>query len=444
MRKGLFPIPDKPHVGLTANDALDPDMKNPDPGTSTVRARPETASPSSGYPGPAPGNAPAGTHWNEPIRYIMGVVLFLAGLLVVYIGRSAIPLIVSAALLALLVDPIIRFLAGRLRMNKILAVVITYLFVVAMLLVVPLLLIQPLVDAVNFAMQIDPNMVMQRLSQSVLSISTALQGHKWLASIFSPALDSVLTALNYSTSTAPTTVPALHLSVSDLSSRLGKALGAMAGFLGPTFSALASVLFTLLMALQMTLTAGEFKNWFSELIPPGHGPELSLLLRNIHQTWTGFLRGQIHLMLIIGLVTWLGGFILGLPQAFFLGVIAGFMELIPNVGPVLAAVPAILVALLFGSTHLAIGHLSFALVVVGFYTLVQMLENQFLVPKIMGDAVDLPPLIVLIGVVAGAGAFGIMGALLATPVIATGKLIFRYIYGKIMENTPVAPAPPGK
>ena len=133
-----------------------------------------------------------------------------------------------------------------------------------------------------------------------------------------------------------------------------------------------------------------------------------------------------------------------MPQAFFLGVIAGFMELIPNVGPVLAAVPAILVALLFGSTHLAIGHLSFALVVVGFYTLVQMLENQFLVPKIMGDAVDLPPLIVLIGVVAGAGAFGIMGALLATPVIATGKLIFRYIYGKIMENTPVAPAPPGK
>ena len=115
------------------------------------------------------------------------------------------------------------------------------------------------------------------------------------------------------------------------------------------------------------------------------------------------------------------------------------MELIPNVGPVLAAVPAVLIALLFGSTHLAVSHLIFALVVIGFYTLVQMLENQFLVPKIMGDAVDLPPLIVLIGVIAGAGAFGIMGALLATPIIATGKLIFRYIYGKIMENALVAP-----
>ena len=105
-------------------------------------------------------------------------------------------------------------------------------------------------------------------------------------------------------------------------------------------------------------------------------------------TWTGFLRGQMQLMLIVGLLTWIGGFILGLPQAFFLGVIAGFMELIPNVGPVLAAVPAVLIALLFGSTHLAFSHLTFALVVIGFYTLVQMLENQFLVPKIMGDAVD--------------------------------------------------------
>ena len=79
----------------------------------------------------------------------MGVVLLLAGLFVVYIGRSAIPLVISAALLALLVDPIIRFLAGCLRMNKNLAIVITYLFVVAMLLVVPLLLIQPLVEAAN-------------------------------------------------------------------------------------------------------------------------------------------------------------------------------------------------------------------------------------------------------------------------------------------------------
>ncbi len=384
------------------------------------------------------GNGFAGNRWNEPTRYIMGVFLILAVLFVIYIGRSAIPLVASAALLALLVDPAIRFLAGPLKLNKTLATIIIYLLVVAALVIIPLLLIQPLVDAINFAIQIDPNLVIQRLSRVIESISASLQDHRWIASVFNPALDTILRALNASTSHSAAPAPAMQMSVADLSSKVGKALGAVAGYLGPTFSGLASVLFTLLMSLQMTLSAGELKSWFADLVPPGHGAELSILFKNIHKTWTGFLRGQIHLMLIVGLITWLGGFLLGLPQAFFLGVIAGFMELIPNVGPVLAAVPAVLVALLFGSIHLEVSHLLFALIIVVFYTLVQMVENQFLVPKIMGGAVDLPPLIVLIGVIAAAGAFGILGALLATPVIATGKLIFRYIYGKVMEDA-IAP-----
>jgi predicted PurR-regulated permease PerM len=427
------------HVGLAALEVRDPGANDSDIEKSTARASQKALSSSSNQPGLSPGNPPAGIRWSDPTRYFMASVLLMAGLFVVYIGQSAIPLVVSAALLALLVDPVIQFLSGRMRMNRTLAVVITYVFVVALLLIVPLLLIQPLVDAVNFAVQIDPNLIVQRAVQFIQSTSTLLQGHKWLESVFGPALNSLLTALNNFSSTSETAVPAMQLSVADLSSRLGRALGAAAGFLGPTFSGLASILFTLLMALQMTLTAGEFKNWFSDLIPSGHGPELSLLLKEIHKTWTGFLRGQIHLMLIVGLLTWVGGFLLGLPQAFFLGVIAGFMELIPNVGPVLAAVPAVLVALLFGSTHLAVSHVVFALVVIAFYTLVQMVENQFLVPRIMGGAVDLPPLIVLIGVIAGSGAYGIMGALLATPVIATGKLIFRYIYEKIVDTAPAQP-----
>ena len=102
------------------------------------------------------------------------------------------------------------------------------------------------------------------------------------------------------------------------------------------------------------------------------------------------------------------------------------LDLIPNIGPTLAAIPAVALALLFGSTHFAMSNLVFALIVVIFYVLVQLVENQYLVPRIMGDAVDLPPLVVLIGTLAGAGACGILGALLATPVVATGNLIFRF------------------
>jgi len=392
------------------------------------------------------GNSCPENRWSDPTRYIMGVFLILAALAVVYIGRSSLALVVCAALLALLVDPVIRILNGRLHLNRTLAVLITYLFVVAALLIIPLLLIQPLVDAINFVVSIDPNIVVHKLILATQSISMALQDHKWLASAFSPALDTVSKALNASISGTPVPAPPVQMSVAELSSRVGKALGALAGYLGPTFSGLASVLFTLLMSLQMTLSAAEMKNWFSGLIPPGHGPELSLLFKNIHRTWTAFLRGQINLMVIVGLITWVGGFVLGLPQAFFLGIVAGFMELIPNVGPVLAAVPAVLIALFFGSTHMQVGHLIFAVIIIVFYTLVQTVENQILVPRIMGGAVALPPLVVLIGVIVATGTFGILGALLATPVIATGKLIFRYIYGKIMEDAlagaPASPPPP--
>jgi predicted PurR-regulated permease PerM len=260
-----------------------------------------------------------------------------------------------------------------------------------------------------------------------------------MAELVQPLLDSLSETINNWISGAPGVTPAVSLTAEDVASRFGDALGTLSRFLGPTFSFLAFIFLTLVLSIQMTLTADSMRNWYADLIPPGYGPELSLMIQKIRLAWVGFLRGQMSLMLVIGVVTWLGGLILGLPQALFLGVIAGALELIPNVGPTLAAIPAVMLALLFGSSHLAVSNLVFALIIVVFYVLVQLVENQYLVPNIMGDAVDLPPLVVLIGTIAGAGAFGIIGALLATPVIATGNLVFRYVYHKILENPPVPP-----
>jgi predicted PurR-regulated permease PerM len=307
------------------------------------------------------------------------------------------------------------------------------------LMLVPLLVIPSMVSAVNFVMDIDVRMVSERLSQFIQSLSTAVQANPALAAVFQPILDSLKMTIDNFLSTSQSGVTNLNISVDEITSRLGDVLGTLARFLGPTFSAIVSIFFTFLMSVQMTLTADGMRSWYADLIPPGYGPELAFMVTKIRKTWVGFLRGQMSLMLIIGVVTWLGASILGLRQALFLGIIAGIMELIPNIGPTIAAVPAVALALLFGSTHLAIDNFVFALIVVAFYVLVQLAENQLLVPNIMGDAVDLPPLVVLIGTIAGAGAFGIMGALLATPVIATGNLVFRYVYRKIIEDQPMAP-----
>jgi len=416
--------------GFSSSVAASPPV--PTPGFASKASQPMTKT-------AAAVEAHASKRWSSPTRYIMGVFLFLAVIVVLFIGRSAIPLVIGAALLALLVDPLIKLMMRRLRMKKGLAVGITYFFVVAIVVLVPLLAIPSLVQAFNFVTKIDTNLAAHQLSQVIQSISSALQANPGLAAILQPTLDSLSIKLESFASTAQVGVSGINLSVAEFTSGFGKAMGTVANILGPTFSVLASLLFTLLMSLQMSLTADAFTNWYADLIPPDFSPELNGLLVNIRQTWTGFLRGQMTLMLFIGIVIWLGATLLGLPQAVLLGVIAGVMELIPNVGPTLAAIPAVLLALLFGSANFEINRLVFALIVVAFYVLVQLLENQLIVPKIMGDAVNLPTLVVLIGTIAGAGAFGILGALLATPAIATGNLVFRYIYAKIMEKPPLPP-----
>ena len=86
----------------------------------------------------------------------------------------------------------------------------------------------------------------------------------------------------------------------------------------------------------------------------------------------------------------------------------------------------------------------FALIVSAGYLLLSGLENQILVPRIMGNAVNLPPVVVLIGVIVGGSTLGIAGIFLAVPVMATGKEVFLYLYGKVLETEEDLPQPETK
>jgi predicted PurR-regulated permease PerM len=133
-------------------------------------------------------------------------------------------------------------------------------------------------------------------------------------------------------------------------------------------------------------------------------------------------------------MTMIGLAALGMPGALYLGIIAGLLEIIPNFGPVIATVPAVIVALIQGSLYLPISHLAFAGLVIVFYILVQEVENHLIVPRVLGVALELSPLIVMTGIVVGASVGGILGALLAMPVIATGREFLHYIDRKMQDQ----------
>jgi predicted PurR-regulated permease PerM len=129
-----------------------------------------------------------------------------------------------------------------------------------------------------------------------------------------------------------------------------------------------------------------------------------------------WVRGQLILMLTIGVVTSIAYVLLGLENAILLGVIAGITEIIPIVGPAIGAIPALIVAFVEGGPELA-------LLVAGVYIVIQVIEGNVLVPMVMKNAVGLPPFVVVVSLLIGAAVGGFVGALLAVPVAAALAVI---------------------
>ena len=135
---------------------------------------------------------------------------------------------------------------------------------------------------------------------------------------------------------------------------------------------------------------------------------------------SAWLGGQMLLGLIIGTTSAIGYFLMGVPYFFVLAVIAGIGEMIPMVGPLLSAIPAVLVALTV-SPGLALG-------VAGYCLALQFIENNFLVPKVMGQTVGLSAVTVIMSLSIGSELLGFVGALLAVPTAAIIQVLFEELY----------------
>ena len=129
----------------------------------------------------------------------------------------------------------------------------------------------------------------------------------------------------------------------------------------------------------------------------------------------GWVSGQILLCVIIGSISWVGLTLIGVPYAVVLALIAGIMEAVPNIGPIIAAVPAVIIAALYSPWQ--------ALLVAILYIVIQQLENYIIVPRVMSRAVELHPLAVLLALMVGGELMGVLGAVLAVPVTAAISVI---------------------
>ena len=156
--------------------------------------------------------------------------------------------------------------------------------------------------------------------------------------------------------------------------------------------------------------------------------------------WSAFLRGQLLLAIVIFVVTSLVMTILGLRNALVVGLIAGALEFIPLVGPVIAGAVGVAVALFQPANPFGLSTVGYAVLVLIAFIAIQQTESNFLVPRIIGHSLNLHPLAVLIVAVMGATLAGVLGLLLAAPVLATSGPVGPLCVPQVLRPRPLAPA----
>ncbi len=206
-------------------------------------------------------------------------------------------------------------------------------------------------------------------------------------------------------------------------------------FVGGAVSLIVSTFLMLVMMFYLMRDGPAFVDYFVRATPESYRGDILRLLHELGLIWNAYLRGQILLGVVVGSATYVATLILGLPQSLLLAILAGFLEFIPNLGPTLSAIPAVLFALTSPSSTIGMdAGLGFALATIGAYMVIQQLEAIFLVPRILGNSLDLHPVVVLVAILIGSSLAGLLGVVLAAPTVATLRLFGRYVRGKLLDE----------
>lgn len=348
--------------------------------------------------------------WSTHVKVIVaisGLIIFVWAL---FRFSALLPPLIIAIILAYLMTPAVNWLSVRARLPRVLALLLVDILLLGLVALIPAAVVPSLVNQFT-TFRLDLAQVLLRLVDLLSSPITILGFEVQLPDLRNQLADAVRGLLS------PVAISAV-------------------GILVDIVSSLAWFIFILVASFYMVKDSHRIARYFKGLIPPDYQPEVLRLVSEISGIWDAFFRGQLLLSAVVGVATGVVMASLGVSNAAILGLLAGVLEIIPNFGPVLAAIPAILLALFQGSSYIPLSNTWFALVVAGAYVIIQQVENNYLVPRIIGRSVRLHPVVVLVGAVAGAYLGGVLGVLLAAPTIASLRILARYAYRKILDLDP--------
>lgn len=204
--------------------------------------------------------------------------------------------------------------------------------------------------------------------------------------------------------------------------RLGSLPGEIIKLTVSIFSNIISVLTVLVFAFYMLLARGRLEDSLGFFFGEEKTKQLGRFIDTLEKRLGGWARGEASLMFLVGLATFIGLTLIGIPFALPLSILAGILEIIPYLGPIIAAIPSVLIG--FGISPLA----GFGVTALAF--LIQQLENYILVPKVMEKSVGVSPIITLVALAIGARLAGITGMIISIPSVITAQVLIKEYFIK--------------
>ena len=385
--------------------------------------------------------------WGRYTKILVAVIVIILLIATAQRFQSLIAQLVIAAIVAYILNPIINFIDRRTKVERGTVLIVTYLLLAAAVVWGFYLLVASTAEQVTDLISRAPALAAELTAQveSLTTRETIALGPLIIEpnAEFWASVQEQLVGLAQTVGTRGTQL-------------IGQIVTGTVTVIGNTLFIFVLSIYIAIEIPKLGGYVGDFAQW------PGYRKDAERLMREFGRIWSAYLRGQVILGLTIGIIVWLGLWILGVDNPGALGLLSGLLEFIPIIGPVIGAAAAMIVAffqeshcggifqLFFEAGNCTLAAWQFTLIVLGLMFIIQQLENNILVPRIVGEALDLHPLLVMIAVFMGGSLAGILGAILAAPVAATLKLVGIYGWRKMFDDYPfqqpevleVQPVPP--
>lgn len=329
--------------------------------------------------------------------FFIGLGLLLLWFL--YIERAILTPFILAAIFAYLFNPVVNFFSHKVKLPRTISIIVIYALLIAIVVVGSISLTKRIVDESSELTQYATKLNVEAKHQ----INTLPD---WIRPTVNEALYSFE---NYKMFSTPSVF----------------------SFFPKAFSRILGLIIFLFSAFYFLKEGRVMRDKFLNLIPNEFKFDVEVLLRKINITLGSYLRGQIFLVLLVSATLFIALTVLGVKFSLILAIFSGFAEIVPIIGPIVAASVAAIVAFVGGTSNFGLSSLQMAIAVVVVYTVVRQVQDYIVNPYFMGRITKLHPLVILFAVIAGEHTAGVMGLILAVPIAGILKILLEFSLDKV-------------